>query len=490
MDTGADDSPSQVWKALKWTLAAAGAVLLVAVIGIAIRYESSRARLERLQSERTSEGVAKVWIGFDDVVPAPIRKVIGQKFSEPFDRMNSIDFTHVTDDDLTTWRGSYDADSIFIVSDARHGGITDRGLSSLAELQQLAKLEISGGCFTAQGIAALAKCPNLKSLHIDHAELSSDWYTAIGKLPHLIELEVGKEDEATAAEIEAIALVPGLVTVCLNGSSDQHTSPDQLFETSACANWCIGGEEITKELLAPLARSSKISSLSIQCDRLSSDALQSLAAVPSLRILQISGIGIESENLSALAGCMNLESLTIVNSAPDSKDLSAWDDKSPMDRGLGSLAEVRSLTQLALHYDKLSERDLASIAQLTQLKALRIVLEAEDLGLDLDCLKSLSKLNELDLRDIYAFDRHLDIIQFMPALRWLRFETAPKSPHALRNLLDNARMPAALVSDAKIALRVFALETEIGSDPDWTTVSIGQRTLLSKDPPPPVGIGF
>lgn len=482
MPQPSNESPAWTWKLIKWIVGVPVALLLIIVMGASIRYVSNKSRLDRLQSAQSTDGRSgvRVSVEFENVVPDAVRKIVGDERSQPFDQIKAIDFLEATDDDLLKWRGSYDTESISLISFDRNGGITDRGLALLGELQLLTRLEISGGQFTSKGLTALANCPKLTHLEIDHTELSADWHSTIKLFPHLTELIVNKVDEITAQEIMSIASIPRLQTVCLNGSSG-HTT-DQIYENPIGANWCIGAEHLPPQLLEPLAIATRIETLMLECDSMEADTFRPLTKLASLRLLQISADKVIRDNLKELGGCRTLESLILV------------DGNDEIDHGFDELTAVKSLTQLALYCLHLTANDVQQISQLNQLRSLRIEPELP-LQLDLAPLKSLTNLEELDVKQIQGFDPALSIIQSMPRLQWLRFKTHVQFPHPLQVLVDQSLLPADLMADARVALGEVELHRKMhpkaAADAcDPIVLSMGTRKLLPKDRPPPVGIGF
>ena len=464
-----DQSSLRAWKLVKWIFTIPAVVLLIITLGISMRYVSNKARLDRLQAQNSENLPRRVTIDFESVVPDTIRRFVGQSRCEPFDQMKSITFRGVSDDDLIKWRGTYDAKSIFIVSDLANCDVTDRGLQSLGELRLLEDLTIYGGAFTASGVSALAGCPKLMELTITDATMTNDCYKAIATLPHLTELVIDKEDEFTAEEIQAITNCPSLQIVRLNMVNGEGFRKTHLGAVPDGVNWSLGAKSLTPELLEPLTRLPRIDSLALDGESMDAQTLGTLSKLPKLRALQITARGITAAHLKGLAGCSSLHSLII-----DCNNEGA-------DHGLDQLTPLKSLTQLILCLPDLTANDVKALAQLTQLTSLRIELEMSG-ELDLAQLQTLTYLEELDLKEIAGFDRNCSILQSMPRLHWLRVRTEARLPHPLQALVDHSKLPPALVSAFPNTLREIAIHIEMHPETSFMVMSIGHRTLLPVDP--------
>lgn len=99
-------------------------------------------------------------------------------------------------------------------------------------------------------------------------------------------------------------------------------------------------------------------------------------------------------------------------------------------------------------------------------------------------MKSLVKLEELDLKSDEPIDEIIDATASMPALHWLRFKTLPRQDHPLQLKLATGTIPPSLMHEVDTAIREMRLQLRIDKDKpaEPTEYSIGERRLLPPDP--------
>lgn len=471
---------SRISLLLKWAIGVPVVVLLIFIIGIGARYVPNKARLDRLRNNQP--GSDKVTIEFVPVVPNWIRNLVGNRWCEPLDDIKALTFQDVTGEDLVRWHGCFDVETVSIAGDDQ---LTDAALSELAGLRNVKNLELTRGNFSTNGLLALARCPQLAKLQLIAVELSPDWCDAIKKCPNLFYLELVKadaagQDEITPREIEVMASHPHLRKVRLGirfhgYSDDPFSAPDD--SPTACA-WFIHTKHLTSEHLAPLIERKDLDTLTLPCESIATDALAPVRRFASLRKLQVCDYenGIRKQQLSSLTGCPKLASLELHDFGVDR----SWDGEpdSLPDQGLGYLADLPSLTDLILE-GPLGPTDWINLGRLTNLRALRISSSWDAYPQGLQSLKSLVKLEELDLEG-WVFE-DLDVIKSLPKLRWLRFDTYATVPHPLHELAQRPDFPVALKADLTSVFHQIELQANdlfMAEHPN--TVSLGSRSRLPK----------
>jgi len=492
MGKRSENSISRIWLVIRWAVILPMVLLLVLTLGLAARYLPAKARLDRMKLDRGG----KIFLKFEPVVPDWIRKLVGQERCEPFDRLQEIEFRHVTDENLLKWRGCFDVESVVFDAYSSEELITDRSLLLFGELRSLRSLVIGRGRFTRQGLRALANCTQLTNLEIHHAELSPGWCDGIQDIQSLKQFAVGDFGESTAQsrDIRALAAIRHLrmVRLGLHDSTYAQHPLSPLEESPIGCTWRIKVENLAAELLEPLAALPDLDTLVVVCDTMSPDALLPLKKSPSLRRLQVYSYDFPPEpqsdpNLGMLKGCQHVELLEICL-RNDVRPVT--DNDQPANHGLEHLADLPLLTNLVLH-GRLSAKDWEGVARLTNLRGLRLHVWNLDARASRQHahLRSLIHLEELALPFQGIADNDLNVILSMPKLHWLEFDALVTIAPQLQVLAERPDFPAALKPHLPAALREFEKVAQSGESPDHpTTVTIGWRKRLPSEWMPNPGI--
>ena len=346
-------------------------------------------------------------------------------------------------------------------------------------------------------MSALANCTQLTNLEISTAALAPGWSDAIQDIRSLKQFAVGDFGESNVQfrEIKALAENPHLRQVRLGfyDSTYAQYPLSPLEESPTGCTWRIKVDNLTPEMLEPLAANRDLDTLVVVCHTLTKDALLALNKSTSLRRLQVYIYDFPPEPKNnpdfgmLLKGCHNLELLEICLNAEDPP---VTDNDQLLNHGLEHLAHLPLLTNLILH-GRLSAKDWEGVARLKNLRGLRC--RGWYLGAagsrQVAHLKSLSDLEELELPFQEVDDNDLDVILSMPKLHWLEFDTWVTILPKLRLLADSPDFPAALKEQIPAALREFEKEAQSADFHEHTTtVSIGWRKKLPSEWAPNPGI--
>lgn len=471
MDSHLDTpSHSRVWPAIKWTLAVPILLCGVFVLAVGVRYVVGKGRLDRLQPLR-DDGLT---LHFQQVVPDWMRDWLGDR-CEPLERISDVELMPADDQSLIrVLPNTPDAESVELWIDG-DSAISGAGLSELARLPGLKRLTIEGDIAHVD-LSWLPKCQKLEVLSVsimatdaegEFPTRNREWCKLLTGLSHLRDLTVFDDGVLTRHEASTLASIPSLRKVKLN--SIPWDDDDEV--TDETISWSMALKSLTAESLRPLAAIPNLQSLDFECEDLSSSVTDSLSRFPSLRSLTVRNALLTDVTLRGIAACPQLESLTLVASPVSPPD------------GFGVLAECPPLHQLIVRDDEIGPDYLPGIARITQLRSLRI----EHLGdgiQGLPQLKSLVKLEELDLKSDEPIDEIIDATASMPALHWLRFKTLPRPDHPLELKLATGTIPPSLTHEVDTTIREMRLQLRIDKDKpaEPTEYSIGERKLLPPDP--------
>lgn len=470
MDSHAESvASSRVWSVAKWSIAVPIILCGVFALAVGMRYVVGKGRLDRLQPLRDDT----LTLQFQQVVPDWMRDWLGDR-CEPLERISGVELMAADDESLRRVLPNVpDTESveIWIEEDAV---ITSTGLAGLANLPSLKRLTIDGGIGHLD-LSWLQKCQQLESLTftietstngIKRPDQCRGWSKLLAGMTNLRELTVYTEEPALEEWI-TLASIPSLRRVGLNWPP-----PDSGGDDSQ-KSWSISFLSIHADRLNALAAIPNLQDLDLTCGDLSSDITDGLARFKSLRSLTLSNSTLTDSMLRGIAKCRTLESLTLVNTPI-----------SPLD-GLGILADCPSLNQLILRECEIGSEHLPGIAKITQLRSLRVENLSDSIH-GLGQLKTLVKLEELDLKTDEPIDDIIDAIATMPVLHWLRFKSLPRTDHPLQAKLASGTFPATLADEAKTLIREMALQRRMDKDKpaEPTEYSIGQRKLLPPDPEP------
>jgi hypothetical protein len=370
-----------------------------------------------------------------------------------------------------------------------HTSVRDEQLAGLAELSAIAELDLSGTAITDAGLAALAGAPGLRVLELRGcSQLTAAGLAHVARLPRLEELYLSNAelDDAAVAALAPLALVRIDVTharrvtdagwAALDVSRLEHVDafgvalPAAVLDAARrltrltvhslddAALHALAGvplveldvseaEHVTEAGLAALGTIASLASLKIGklvarwpagfpalaklvllSTELRPERCAGLAALPALSELRLFGGGCEPGALAALAASTTLRSLTL------------WCPRAP-----GSLAELAgnaSLTSLRIHTGAVTAPELAGLAQLSALTALRL---SDLIEFDASQLARLPQLCELVLDDTPLDDLGLAALAACPGLRSIRLART-QTPAASLAAFRTAHPDVALVA--------------------------------------------
>ena len=227
---------------------------------------------------------------------------------------------------------------------------------TLAQLQELRKLDLSGLALTAEDLRKLAALENLSELNLAGSGITDLELVALAELHSLQSLNLNNV-LITDAGLEHLAGMNGL----------------QELE--------LGNTEITDVGLAKLAHLGKLSKIILDGTKITDAGLLSLAGLP-IRKLGLGRTGVTDTGLATLHG-FQLE------------ELSLYRNTNISDVGMRHLDAQAALRKLNLRGVKVTAKGLACLQNMTSLKELNASLSMTDAGMA--HLQNLTSLRRLGL---------------------------------------------------------------------------------------------
>ena len=241
--------------------------------------------------------------------------------------------------------------------------VTDVGLKSLAEIQSLRFLELTGCKFTEGGLAEIQKLKELRTLNLDSAGGVTD--TGLQHLAGLSELRnlgLAGSPKVTAAGLWKLQALRNLVELDLSQTNITNSGLQVLKQFPELRRLNLSGTEVTGAGLDTLADLRNLESLDLRHDKIDGISLQQLRGHRHLNELRMSVSDVTDDVLSTLREVGLLESL----------------DTDWRDREIGFDDERQSLDQnargrrLNLNGSKVTDAGLAELKSLTELVTLEL----------------------------------------------------------------------------------------------------------------------
>ncbi|WP_345682305.1 redoxin domain-containing protein [Novipirellula caenicola] len=294
--------------------------------------------------------------------------------------------------------------------DAPHPSITDVGLAQLKQFPNLEELDVTGSEITGSGLERLAlDCPKLRRLVVSHCGLSPDELRHIGLFKQLEQFRC----YGTALE-DSVVKQFGALTNLRQLAGELQVSNEGIEALSALPNleeMVISGK-CDDSCMASVAAMPCLRDLTVAHTRITNAGFALLADNTKLEHVQIIGNRITTRCIDTLATMPNLRRLGLMAVKPRNGGEPAW-------KNLESLTP--SLSELWLMgCPSLEESDFAKLAQFRDLKTLRIEGGRAITDEHVKHLKSLNKLDYLQLTSTVITDEGVIEIMALPALRRLR----------------------------------------------------------------------
>lgn len=334
----------------------------------------------------------------------------------PF-RLRAIDLTKlakITDDDLRQAAGLTELESLRLAET----GLTDAGLNHIAAAKSLRELDISKTAITDRGLASLATLAALEQLYLTDTAIGNAGVRELRRLERLSHLSLAGT-QVTGAAIDDLARMPAL-------------------------RWLsLARLPLDDAGIAGFSRSSQLVELSVEGTSLTDAGLEELrAALPNCKL---TGDPPDPQRLVARrvleqGGAIKLADDTLIdrtmNLPRDACTVVAVDLKGASrlkSDDFERLALFKSLIELDLTDTRTSDRDLAALESLGELRSLKLSgTRVTDQGLS--SLAPLTALQILDLSETTVTGSGLDAIVSHPQLWALSLREARISDQALATI--------------------------------------------------------
>jgi len=281
--------------------------------------------------------------------------------------------------------------------------LTDSGMAVVGSLRQLKGFYLNENGITNAGLAHLANLTNLEELELGGKQIGDAGLVHLAKLPKLYYLLPWGGNFSDAGMVH-LKRVPSLRILNLMHLPITDAGAAHLAELGGVENLSLWDSQITDAGLAHLKRMRSLKKLDIgklsgnfsQDGRpLISDAgAAHLKEIKSLEYLRASGLGFTDKGLASLSELPNLRTLmimTIEYIAPNKENLYRYTDE-----GLKSLSTMPKLEELSISSPVITDEGLAHLQKLGQLRKLAVkVRQLTDKSLEL--LSGIKTLQELEL---------------------------------------------------------------------------------------------
>ena len=224
--------------------------------------------------------------------------------------------------------------------------ISDDGLRQLAELPLVGlHLELCQNVSDA-GIGQLGRTNSLQALWLTGTGVTHEGLKQLASLPNLVALDLEVCDGVTDASCGVLAGMSNLRALILKKTA---------FEPA----------RVTDDGVLQLAKLQHLELLDLYANSVTDAGVEHLGRMQSLRSLDLSLVAITDKALPHLADLPNLEHLSLLFSE-------GFAGPTVTDKGLQSLARVKSLRSLNLTAARITDAGLEPLKRLTQLEELRL----------------------------------------------------------------------------------------------------------------------
>ena len=300
-------------------------------------------------------------------------------------------------------------------------GITDEGLASLGKLHNLEELEIIGKgdhkdihgkihkCLISdEGLAHLKKLPNLQYLSLRGQSFTDKALAYVQNVPSLKILNVG-HIPITDAGLAHISKLKNLENLALYNTKVTNNGLVHLTAMPSLKKLNLHGTQVTGEGLQYLKKIKTLEYLDLPYSGISDDDLIHLSALPNLEYLGVSLFSnspLADRGLEHLSGVQSLEKLHVGGTGFT-------------DAGMAHIAKLRNLRELYLAFaPQITNEGLAKLAAMKSLEHLSLPRESKITVSGLSHLNSLSNLTHLKAYGINQDNSGLDISGLVN-LEWL-----------------------------------------------------------------------
>ena len=289
--------------------------------------------------------------------------------------------------------------------------ITNIGLESIGELNQVYYLNIANTDVTAEGFRSLQGLSELFHLRLDGTQIKGIIH--LSDIKSFVWIDLSKTQTTDGQLQHLVPLANKLKEVNL---SETAISDDGLRHLGLLANLTsldLDKTPVTDKGLESLLRLNALTSLSLGQTKVTDDGLQQLAGMESLRILQLDDTAITSNGLRHLSSSDRFSFLNLNGTNID-------------DTGVRHLVALKNqLSYLFLERTSVSDSSHSSLTELDKLEVLRLS-ESQTTDKLLTHLGDLPALKDLSLgkahitpRGVQALHRirHLEEVTLGPSVR-------------------------------------------------------------------------
>jgi len=179
--------------------------------------------------------------------------------------------------------------------------ITDTGLAQLKTCRQLQSLSLAGTRVTGDGLAQLAECTELTTLVLDTAKLNDRGAGNLAPFAKLTTLNLNGNNSLTDKVFTALAGLPELKVVSLQGTQVSDTGLPQLAKLAAITHLDLGNTLVTDAGVGQLKSLANLKSLSLYGNTGVGDgSLTALAGVKTLRALDVARTKVTDGGVASL----------------------------------------------------------------------------------------------------------------------------------------------------------------------------------------------
>jgi beta-lactamase regulating signal transducer with metallopeptidase domain/Leucine-rich repeat (LRR) protein len=331
-----------------------------------------------------------------------------------------------------------------------HGmrNITDKGITYLAKMKSLKKLQLGSVQITDKGIMSLSKIKTLECIEFpgDLKGITDTGVSYLAELPNLKTLSICPNSDTeyyTDKGLEAITHCRTLETLSMGSDSITDTGLVHLVNLINLQNLSLNCRNMTDEGMNYIAKLTSLKELSMDhCPKVTNKGAAKIIALNNLQSLYLEETSITYGGLSFLnnlhnmkvfyakhiltddskmdiSGLINVEDMTLFLQGDPRNGKIAY--RPFRDEDWACLANLTKLKRLQITGAGISSEGIKYLAGLTNLEFLNIVCFGEKRINDeaLKCLAGLNKIDRLIIRDGHFTDKALEYLSGMPALNSL-----------------------------------------------------------------------
>ncbi len=339
------------------------------------------------------------------------------------------------------------------VLDLQQTGLTDRGLRELTPLQKLTHLNLESTGVTDVGLAELPRLEHLAILRLRFTNVTNEGLKKLAGVPNLTELDL-VATRVTDAGLKQLAGLRKLSHLCLEGEGITDAGLAALVPLKLTALDLID-TRVSDAGLKHVATFANLIQLLLNRTRVTNVGLSQLAGLRKLDTLGLDGEQIDNTTLETLHGIGLLHALTRAEGKHQARPKSAEEVVSLnlggtriSDRGLKELSGFKNLISLDLQFTAVTDVGLKELVHFKNLTMLQVKLRVTDEGLR--HLAALEALTYLDLNGNQVSDAGLRHLAGLKNLATLSLNGTPVTDAGLKELTLLPRLTSLSVANTKV----------------------------------------